>query len=156
MIIECINCHKKFVVNSDLIPTEGRNIQCGSCNHLWFFKPDIIQKKIPEKIENIDQNIEFHKDDKFIKKITKKIINKNHNNNITRNYELTKYKKKTKFSFTKLLSYLVVFIISFIALIIIIDTFKKPLYSNFPVLELIIFNLFETLVDIKLFIKDLL
>ena len=46
MIIECINCHKKFVVNSDLIPTEGRNIQCGSCNHLWFFKPDIIQKKI--------------------------------------------------------------------------------------------------------------
>ena len=63
---------------------------------------------------------------------------------------------KTKFSFTKLLSYLVVFIISFIALIIIIDTFKKPLYSNFPVLEMIIFNLFETLVDINLFIKDLL
>ena len=37
MIIECINCNKKFEVNSDLIPKEGRNIQCGSCNHLWFF-----------------------------------------------------------------------------------------------------------------------
>ena len=40
MIIECINCHKKFQIdNSDLIPIKGRNIQCGSCNHLWFFKP---------------------------------------------------------------------------------------------------------------------
>ena len=37
MIIECINCHKKFEVDSDLIPESGRNIQCGSCNHIWFF-----------------------------------------------------------------------------------------------------------------------
>ena len=104
---------------------------------------------------DIPQNINKQIEENNIKK--KKIDkNKNHNNNITRNYELTKYKKKTKFSFTKLLSYLVVFIISFIALIIIIDTFKKPLYSNFPVLELIMFNLFETLTDVQLFIKDLL
>ena len=47
MIIECINCNKKFEVNSDLIPEEGRNIQCGSCNHLWFFKKDN-----PIKLEN--------------------------------------------------------------------------------------------------------
>ena len=37
MIIECINCSKKFDVNSELIPSEGRTIQCGSCNHVWFF-----------------------------------------------------------------------------------------------------------------------
>ena len=46
-------------------------------------------------------------------------------------------------------------LISFIAVIVIIDTFEKPLYSNFPILELIMFNLFETLTDIKLFVKDL-
>ncbi len=155
MIIECINCHKKFVVNSDLIPTEGRNIQCGSCNHLWFFKPDIIQKKIPEKLENIDQNIEFHKDDKFINNVTKNKKEKKIDYNKTKKYELTKYKRKSNFTFTKFLSYLVVSIISFITVIVIIDTFKKPLYSNFPVLEMIMFNLFETLTDVKLFVKDL-
>ena len=152
MIIECINCHKKFVVNSDLIPTEGRNIQCGSCNHLWFFKRDRIQKKISEKKVNFDNDNELYKNDKFTNNRTedkkeKKIDNKK--------YQLTKYNKKSNFTFTKFLSYLVVSIISFIALIVIIDTFEKPLYSNFPVLELIMFNLFETLIDVKLFVKDL-
>ena len=40
MIIECINCYKKFEVNSNLIPINGRYIQCGSCDHKWFFKKD--------------------------------------------------------------------------------------------------------------------
>ena len=152
MIIECINCHKKFVVNSDLIPTEGRNIQCGSCNHLWFFKPDIIQKKIPEKLVNVDSDIELYKDDKFTNNRTE---NKKEKKIDNKKYQLTKYNKKSNFTLTKFLSYLVVSIISFIALIVIIDTFEKPLYSNFPVLELIMFNLFETLIDVKLFVKDL-
>ena len=152
MIIECINCHKKFVVNSDLIPTEGRNIQCGSCNHLWFFKPDIIQKKIPEKLVNVDSDIELYKDDKFTNNRTE---NKKEKKIDNKKYQLTKYNKKSNFTLTKFLSYLVVSIISFIALVVIIDTFEKPLYSNFPVLELIMFNLFETLTDVKLFVKDL-
>ena len=152
MIIECINCHKKFVVNSDLIPTEGRNIQCGSCNHLWFFKPDRIQKKISEKQVNFDNDNELNKDIKFTNNRTE---NKKEKKIDNKKYQLTKYNKKSNFTFTKFLSYLVVSIISFIALIVIIDTFEKPLYSNFPVLELIMFNLFETLIDVKLFVKDL-
>ena len=153
MIIECINCHKKFVVNSDLIPTDGRNIQCGSCNHLWFFKPDMIQKKIPEKLVNVDNDIKLYKDDQFTNNRTE---NKKEKKIDNKKYQLTKYNKKSNFTFNKFLSYLVVSIISFIALIVIIDTFKKPLYSNFPVLELIMFNLFETLTDVQLFVKDLL
>ena len=152
MIIECINCHKKFVVNSDLIPTEGRNIQCGSCNHLWFFKPDRIQKKISEKKVNFDNDNELYKNDKFTNNRTE---NKKEKKIDNKKYQLTKYNKKSNFTFTKFLSYLIVSIISFIALIVIIDTFEKPLYSNFPVLELIMFNLFETLTDVKLFVKDL-
>ena len=152
MIIECINCHKKFVVNSDLIPTEGRNIQCGSCNHLWFFKPDRIQKKISEKKLNFDNDNQLYKNDKFTNNRTE---NKKEKKIDNKKYQLTKYNKKSNFTFTKFLSYLVVSIISFIALIVIIDTFEKPLYSNFPVLELIMFNLFETLTDVKLFVKDL-
>tara|TARA_Y100001958_G_C20817022_1_gene273602 strand:+ start:77 stop:547 length:471 start_codon:yes stop_codon:yes gene_type:complete len=155
MIIVCINCNRKFVVNSELIPTEGRNIQCGSCNHIWFFKPDRIQKKIPEKLTNIDQDIELFKDDKFINNKIENKKEKKIDYNKIKKYQLTKYNKKSNFTFTKFLSYLIVSIISFIAFIVIIDTFKKPLYSNFPALELVMFSLFETLVDIKLFIKDL-
>ena len=155
MIIVYINCNRKFVVNSELIPTEGRNIQCGSCNHIWFFKPDRIQKKIPEKLTNIDQDIELFKDDKFINNKIENKKEKKIDYNKIKKYQLTKYNKKSNFTFTKFLSYLIVSIISFIAFIVIIDTFKKPLYSNFPALELVMFSLFETLVDIKLFIKDL-
>ena len=55
----------------------------------------------------------------------------------------------------KFFSYLIVFIISFVALIIFLDTLKTPLINVFPGLEIILFNLFETLKDIKLFIIDL-
>ena len=39
---------------------------------------------------------------------------------------------------------------------VIADTFKTPLYKIFPNIEIILFNLFETLKDIELFIKDLI
>ncbi len=150
MIIICENCNKKFEVNSKLIPKTGRTIQCGSCNHVWFFNKnkdisDNIETKILKKSPIIDQNIDI--DRKNISKI--KINNK-------RSYELTRYKGKSDFSFGKFLSYILVAIISFVALIIVIDTFSSPLYQLFPRLESIIFSLFETLKDIELFIKDLI
>ena len=51
---------------------------------------------------------------------------------------------------------LVLLFAAIIALIILIDTFSIFLYSKFPGLELILFSLFETLKDIRLFIKDLI
>ena len=138
MIIECISCDKKFEVNSNLIPNSGRTIQCGSCNHVWFFLP----KKVILKNKTVYK--------KSIKKDNiSELIDK-------KNYEITKYKAKTSFSLSKFLSYILVLIISFIALLIIIDTFRTPLYQFFPNLESIIFSLFETLIDFELFIKDLI
>ena len=64
--------------------------------------------------------------------------------------------KKTENKVSKFFSYLIVFIISFVALIILLDTLKTPLINVFPGLEIILFNLFETLQDIKLFIIDLI
>ena len=49
----------------------------------------------------------------------------------------------------------IVLIISFVAVIIILDTFKSSLSNYFPNLELILYNLFETLRDLILFAKDL-
>ena len=50
---------------------------------------------------------------------------------------------------------LLVFFITLIAIFILIDTFKSPLINIFPSLENVLFNLYETLKDIKLFIIDL-
>jgi len=152
MIIECISCNKKFTLNSDLIPSDGRTIQCGSCNHVWFFHPDNLiskskKKPIVEKKTPITNLVTENKKPK-IKPITNKNIPE-------KNYEITKYKSKSNFSFGKFLSYLLVFIISFIGLIIVIDTFNSPLYELFPNLEIVMFSFFETLKDIQLFIKDL-
>jgi len=47
-------------------------------------------------------------------------------------------------------------IISLVALIIILDTFQSQLNFIFPELELILFNLYETIKDIYLFLKDLI
>ena len=51
MIIQCINCNKKFSVNSELIPNKGRTIQCGSCNHIWFFN-----KYEQDKLINLEKD----------------------------------------------------------------------------------------------------
>ena len=51
MIISCENCGKKFEVSDDLIPENGRFLQCGSCSHKWHY----IQKKT--KYTNITINI---------------------------------------------------------------------------------------------------
>ena len=31
---------KKLEIDKNLIPDQGRLLQCGSCNHEWFFKKD--------------------------------------------------------------------------------------------------------------------
>ena len=41
MIITCPNCKKKFQIDATLLPEEGRDLQCGSCKHVWFYKVEI-------------------------------------------------------------------------------------------------------------------
>ena len=48
MIITCPNCNKQFKIDNTLIPDEGRDLQCGSCNHIWFYN---IKKKNNELLE---------------------------------------------------------------------------------------------------------
>ena len=147
MIIQCPNCSKKFNVDSSLIPSKGRNIQCGSCNFLWFFdgKDKAFLDATPvKKIEEeniIEENLYENN-----KKNKPKVNNKK---------ALVKYQNKSTFSFGKFLSYILVLIITLIALIIFLDTLKYPLSNFFPNLELMLYNLYEVLRDIVSFIKDL-
>ena len=153
MIITCKNCNKKFNVENSLIPVEGRQIQCGSCNYIWFYKNEIILPQILNKdidkensskniVKNIAQNNKITQDNKKIQNINIAGIDDN-------NVDI-KSKKISNF-----LSNLIVFIISLIALIIVTDTFKPLLIKIFPNIEIVLFNIFETFKDIKLFIIDL-
>jgi len=164
MIIDCIKCTKKFVVNASLIPDNGRTIQCGSCNHVWFYKPKIEQSKNEIKTEisshkSNDNILENKKDNYTNEKLSKtdETINLENFANIEPSSNKLIYKnKKIIFSVSKVLSYFLVFLITFVALIIVLDTFKSPLSSIFPGLEIFLYNFFETLKDLYLFVKNLL
>ena len=153
MIITCPSCKKSFQINSSLIPIEGRNLKCGSCGHVWFFKNE--EKNLELKTEIIP-NIKIESDKKVQKKID--IDKKNIPDEIKNNTDkaLIKYDEGTKITFTNFLGYMVVSIMSFIALIILLDTFQIQLSSIFPNLELFLYNLYETVKDMSLFIKDLI
>ena len=165
MIITCPNCNKQFKIDNSLIPNEGRDLQCGSCNHVWFYNIqeknnevlELKQEIVSEDIETLAEN----KEEKIEEKQQKDEIIKTEINNKKKEKNSEKQKntttiKKTENKESKFFSYLIVFIISFVALIILLDTLKTPLINVFPGLEIILFNLFETLQDIKLFIIDLI
>ena len=133
MIITCIKCLKKFEVDPSLIPENGRSIQCGSCNHLWFYKPE-IKNLLDQSTLDLSDEVNISKE--------------NNGENFIKTFK--------SFNLVKFLSFFLVFIISFIALIIVLDTFN-PLISNiFPGLEIFLYNLFESLKDIYLFLKNLI
>ena len=156
MIIECINCNKKFEVDPDLIPEKGRSIQCGSCGHKWFYKKDLFE---PSSNTDNEINIEEEIQEITISKDNTEKLSIQEEINVDKNLnDVSKEDKPEKKSniFNKIISYLIVIIISFVALIIVLDTFKKPLSNIFPNLEIILFNLYETFEDIGLFLKDLI
>ena len=139
MIISCENCNKNFEVDSSLIPENGRLLQCSVCDHKWFYKIS--------KFSDLELS-----DDQTTEEITENLSNNN------KELEVQIKNNQTNFGgiLFKIFGYFVVFITTLIAVIIILDTFKSPLSSIFPSLELFLFNLIETLKDIKFFIKDLI
>ena len=157
MIITCENCTKKFEVDADLIPDKGRLLQCMKCQHTWFFKNAIsidtdksYDSKSPTLMEDTSGS---EKDDLIVE------------NNL-HNQELSENKNKKWPSFTKsnlgkkkrisIINLTLVFIISFIALIILTDTFKSQIGKIVPSVDFLLYNLYESIKDILLFINDLI
>ena len=152
MIIICPCKKKTFEIDAALIPDKGRTLKCGSCDHVWFYKKDQNHLELNQISHNKEQD-----NPSKIKQTNNATLNKQPiKERKSKSSEIVKYKPKSNFTFISLLSYIMVLIISFIALIIILDTLKSPLYKLFPKLEFFLFNLYETLKDIQLFIKDLI
>ena len=155
MIIDCPHCKKKFEVDENLIPDAGRLLKCGTCEQTWFFNKNSLINNNPHEEDLIKENLIEKKNSNNTKINKDETIKIKDNLPKKKGSELIKYKSKSNFTISKFLSYIIVLIISFIALIIFLDTFKNPLSVFFPNLELILYNLFETLRDLILFVKDL-
>ena len=156
MIITCPSCNKKFNVDASLIPQEGRTLQCGFCDRKWFFKKEntddeikILEKKKPEPVIEDNKNLSEN--------IKEDIVDEEYQNTESlksSKIELNeKVKKKNDINYLKIL---IVIIISFIALILILDTFKVQLSLIIPNIEIVLDNLYLSINDIKLFILDLI
>ena len=168
MIITCNNCNKKFDLDSNLIPNKGRLLQCASCNHKWFFKKEALENTVSpidegisiDSINIFDQNSSPTNEESVsdapkdevevdLEKETKEKIEINIDESPRVN---TKPKKQKNF---KILNIFIVSIISSVAFIIVVDTFKYPIGKIVPNIEFILYNLYESIKDISLFIRDL-
>ena len=177
MIIKCDNCNKNFDIDPNLIPEKGRLLQCIACDHKWFFKKEIKERSAPiVKIKAIVEEPKILKKDvtrvdaespkplELLDK-TNEAVPAIENISIQPNYETEVISKEDKTSNIKIttnkknyniLGLTIVFIISFIAIIIVLDTFQKPISIFLPNIEFILYNLYETINDIVLFFNDLI
>ena len=173
MIIACLKCNKKFDIDDRLIPEKGRLLECGSCNHRWFFKDVISNNGVKKELSNTANTLHSssteEKDDITIKGdlVDEEIlINKEPKIQIYEtNNDTFKFKTFTKINLEKeknkkkkfnILNLIIVFFISFVAFVLLLDTFKIPLAKIIPNIEFLLYNLYESIKDIGLFFEDLI
>ena len=132
MIIICPSCGKNFNVRDDQIPDKGRLLQCSNCKHEWFYtknpipiddnkdelsNDELTQESFGILDEEEDQHDEEIAEDKTVE------LDKPRN---------TDKQKTKKINLFKLL---LVFIISFVAFILIVDTFIVQIAVYIPFAE---------------------
>ena len=153
MFIECPNCNKKFEVDHNLIPEDGRLVQCGSCNHTWLYKkitqPNINDKQMFKKEKITEEKTPLKKS------INEPIESKNSSSN-DKKYEIVKKDENKKYQSINFFKLVIVIFISFVAFIILLDTFKVYISNIFPQINDILNNLYKKIIDIFLFFKDLI
>jgi predicted Zn finger-like uncharacterized protein len=181
MIITCNNCNKNFDIDPNLISDKGRLLQCASCDHKWFFKKDVIDDTVNPIVEDInidsvnifDQNKSLNDKEINPSDLQKKDLKVDTEEELAKKIRINteeELKKKTKININentqvkakpikqknfKIFNIFIVAIISFVTFIIIVDTFKHPIGQVVPNIEFLLYNLYESIKDISLFIKDL-
>ena len=161
MIISCPNCNKKFKIDQNLIPINGRLLQCSNCKHKWHFKIEkkdetddgsFEQEKVIYENKNEDIKVNSIENDSLIEENLKKkekVVKKT--KKIKQNINQNKKDKPVG-----LLNMIIILIISFVAIVIVLDTFRIELSKYMPFLNPILNSFYETIADINSFIKDLI
>jgi len=153
MIIVCPSCGKNFNVRDDQIPDKGRLLQCSNCKHEWFFTKNTIpvddnldeqsNDELTQESFGILDEEEDRRDEVIIEEKTAKLEKPKNINK----------KEATKVNFFKLL---LVFIISFVAFILIVDTFIVQISKYVPFAKKYLDNLYQSIIDISLFFQNLI
>ena len=165
MIINCECGKKKFNIDRSLIPKEGRLLKCGSCSKIWHYTP-IIETENDEELDiKINENIvknevqsdEVINNENFIAINKKKLSEEYTDDDKDEEYNIKEEKEndEKQGKIKMVLVYFIVVIISLLGLIFLLDTFKSYLISVFPTITPFLDSFYETLLDVKLFIKDL-
>ena len=153
MIIVCPSCGKNFNVRDDQIPDKGRLLQCSNCKHEWFYTKNTIL---------VDDNIdELSKDDFTQESFGILDEEKDKYDEVTledKENELEKPKnvKKQKTIQVNFFKLLLVFIISFVAFVLVVDTFEVQISEYIPFTEKYLDNLYQSIIDISLFFQNLI
>ena len=170
MIIECPNCNKKFSIDKKLIPENGRTLKCSSCYHVWHYKITISESIddigiSEDKNTNLDANISEVKkkdvehneevNDENLTDTNHEILSEENTESEEDDINDEKENEKKQGKIKMILIYFIVVIISLLGLIFLLDTFKSYLFSIFPSIAPLFDSFYETLLDLKLFIKDL-
>ena len=169
MIITCNNCNKKFDIDSNLISDKGRLLQCASCDHKWFFKKEVLENTVSpideetgiDSINIFDQNNPSINEEESVSNAPKDEVEVGLEEETKEKIEVSINEstqvntKPNKQKNIKILNIFIVTIISFVALIITVDTFKYTIGQVVPNIEFILYNLYESIKDVSLFIRDL-
>ena len=153
MIIVCPSCGKNFNVRDDQIPDKGRLLQCSSCKHEWFYTKNTIP---------VDDNLDEQSNDELAKE-SFGILDEEENKrdevvieDETVELEKPKDFKKKKIAKINFFKLLLVFIISFVAFVLIVDTFLLQISKYVPFAEKYLDNLYQSIIDISLFFQNLI
>ena len=165
MIINCECGKKKFNIDSSLIPEEGRLLKCGSCSKIWHYTPTLETKNDEEINIKINENINKNEvqsneaiSDENFTDINEKGLSKENTDDgedEEKNIKDEKVNEEKQGKIKMILVYFIIVIISLLGLIFLLDTFKSYLLSVFPSINPLFDSFYQTLLDLKLFIKDL-
>ena len=153
MIIVCPSCGKNFNVRDDQIPDKGRLLQCSNCKHEWFYTKitnpindnfdELSNDELTQESFGILEEEEDRRDEVIVED---KIVE----------LEKPKNSKKQKTSKVNFFKLLLVFVISFVAFILIVDTFIVQISEYIPFAEKYLDNLYQSIIDISLFFQNLI
>ena len=165
MILNCNSCDKRFVVPDNAISATGRLVQCSSCGNKWTQFPignKTKPKKEISKIQPAPKKIKSPTKKKIKKKTgpdlySPEYLAKKHGIKIdgktTVKNKTTKDKTKVSFGFY---SFLIVSIVITISILRLLYFAKDIVVEKFPISEIYINYLFESIRNIKEIIQSFL
>ena len=153
MIIVCPSCGKNFNVSDDQIPDKGRLLQCSNCKHEWFYTKNTIP--VDDNKDELSKD-DFTQESFGILDQEEDRYNEEIAEDKTVELEKPKTSKKQEGKRLNFFKLLLVFVISFAAFILIVDTFIIQISEYVPFAEKYLDNLYQSIIDISLFFQNLI